>query len=42
MNKSSSLEQKIASLNSELAKITKELSKAPNGSLNAVKTTMEI
>ena len=39
MNKSSSLEQKIASLNSELAKITKELSKAPNGSLNAVKTS---
>ena len=38
MNITSSQEQRIASLNSELAKITKELSKAPNGSLNAVKT----
>ena len=39
MNKTSSQEQRIDDLKSELAKITKELSKAPNGSLNAVKTS---
>lgn len=39
MNKTTSKEQRIDSLKSELAKITKELSNAPNGSLNAVKTS---
>ena len=39
MNKITSLESRIASMQSELSKINRELAKAPNGSLNAIKTT---
>ena len=38
MNKTTSLESRIASMQSELNTINKELAKAPNGSLNVIKT----